>query len=56
MPCTHTRSRAIGETREEQLGFVSFALGLVDAQLRPLPPPHRQADVAVLEQHLRPAP
>ena len=22
-----TRSRAIGETREEQLGFVSFALG-----------------------------
>ena len=25
-----TRSRAIGETREEQLGFVSFALGQVD--------------------------
>ena len=24
-----TRSRAIGETREEQLGFVRFALGQV---------------------------
>ena len=47
-----TRSRAIGETREEQLGFVSFALGQVDAQLQPLPPPHRQADVAVLDQHV----
>ena len=45
-------SRAIGETKEEQLAFISFALGKADKELQPLPPPYRQADVAVLDQHI----
>ena len=47
-----TRSRAIGTSREEQLGFVDYVLGAVDSQLAPLPMPHRQVDIALLDQHI----
>ncbi|EOD19519.1 hypothetical protein EMIHUDRAFT_451139 [Emiliania huxleyi CCMP1516] len=46
------RSKAIGGTKEEQVGFISFALGLVDASLHDLPPPHRQADVVLIDENL----
>ena len=46
------RSRAIGKTEREQLGFMDFALGRVDASLKPLPTPHRQADVALLDENI----
>ena len=45
-------SRSMGETRAEQEGFVSYALGRVDKQLQQLPLPHRQADVVLLDQHI----
>eukprot|EP00966_Prymnesium_polylepis_P297395 6871175-Prymnesium_polylepis.1 len=47
-----TISRALGETQEEQFAFVDYALGRVDSKLQPLAPPHRQADVAVLDHHI----
>ena len=45
-------SKAVGETRAEQQGFVDFALGHVDASMRPLSPPHRPADVALLDENI----
>jgi len=47
-----TRSAAIGETKSEQLGFIDFALGRVDAALRPLAPPHREADMVLLDEDI----
>eukprot|EP00966_Prymnesium_polylepis_P329003 7384774-Prymnesium_polylepis.1 len=46
------RSRSMGTTREEQVGFLAYALGRVDRDLLPLPPPHRHADVVVLDQNI----
>jgi len=45
-------SKALGETASEQQGFLEFALGQVDAAMQPLPPPHRQADVVLLDQNI----
>ena len=46
------RSRAIGTSRKEQLGFVDYALGAVDSHLNPLPPPHRHVDIVLLVQNI----
>ena len=45
-------SGCLGETEEEQLGFLDFALGHVDRHLQPLQPPFRQADVIALDQNI----
>jgi len=47
-----TRSCALGKTREEQDSFLNFALGRVDKELQPLPPPHQQADIVVADQNI----
>jgi len=46
------RSLVVGQTRDEQLHFVDFALGRIDVQMRPLPLPHQPADVVVVDQNL----
>ena len=46
------RSATIGVTESEQVGFIDFALGRVDAALQPLPQVHRQADVVILDDSI----
>ena len=45
-------SSSIGETEEEQLHYLDYALGRCNSQLQPLAPPHRQVDVAVLDENI----
>ena len=50
------RSRAVGETEEEQLGFVDLVLGRLDpSTMTPLPEghsPYPHADVAIVDQNI----
>eukprot|EP00965_Chrysotila_dentata_P010964 356880-Pleurochrysis_carterae.AAC.1 len=46
------RSRAVGKTLDEQLHFVDFALGLRDADMRPLPSPLPPVDAVILDQNI----
>ena len=45
-------SCCVGVTKEEQLGFLEFALGHVDKNLQPLQQPFRQADIVTVDQHI----
>ena len=51
-PLLHTGAASHRAIWLPKLGFIDFALGRIDAQLCPLPPPHRAADVVIVDQNI----
>jgi len=50
--CDMRRSRAVGKTLDEQLAFVDFALGLLDADMQPVSSPLPPVDAVILDQNI----